>query len=48
MLSQIEDTTISGVPVRIYRPLQSKNKAEKLRPAVIFFHGGAFYLGSYG
>ncbi|CAF2979044.1 unnamed protein product [Rotaria socialis] len=43
---KIEDTTIDGVPVRIYSPLDLKDDKAKLFPAIIFFHGGAFYMGS--
>ncbi|KAM5291807.1 arylacetamide deacetylase-like 2 [Ctenodactylus gundi] len=39
----VVDTTFSDIPVRLYLP---RRKAERLRPAVIFFHGGAFVLGS--
>ncbi len=41
---QIEDTSIENVPVRIARPLNSDNNL----PAIVFFHGGAFYMGSVG
>ncbi len=34
------------MPVRIYSPLNSDDK--KARPAIVFYHGGAFYLGSIG
>ncbi|KAM4821242.1 arylacetamide deacetylase-like 2 [Thomomys bottae] len=37
------DTDFSGIPVRLYLP---KRRSEKWRPAVIFFHGGAFVMGS--
>ncbi|XP_036045263.1 arylacetamide deacetylase-like 2 [Onychomys torridus] len=37
------DTNFSGIPVRLYLP---KRKSERLRPAVIFIHGGAFVFGS--
>jgi acetyl esterase/lipase len=35
---------IENVPVRIARPLNSKGKL----PAVVYFHGGAYYMGSLG
>lgn len=41
---QIENTKIENVSVRIARPL---NDREDL-PAIIYFHGGAFYMGSVG
>jgi acetyl esterase len=34
-------TTVGEVPVRIYRP-----SAEPSLPALVYFHGGAFFLGS--
>ena len=34
--------------MRIYRPLQSASTPDELRPALIYFHGGAFYLCSVG
>jgi acetyl esterase/lipase len=39
---------IEGVPVRIYSPLNLNNDKKKLLPAVIYYHGGAFYMGSVG
>ncbi|CAF0762952.1 unnamed protein product [Rotaria sordida] len=39
---QIEDTLIENVPVRIVRPLNNNDNL----PAIVFFHGGAFYMGS--
>ncbi|CAF0861129.1 unnamed protein product [Adineta ricciae] len=39
---KIEDILIENVPVRIARP---KNQNGNL-PAIVFFHGGAFYMGS--
>jgi acetyl esterase/lipase len=41
---QIEDTLIENVPVRIARPLNNNGNL----PAIVFFHGGAFYMGSVG
>jgi acetyl esterase/lipase len=41
---QIEDTLIENVPVRIARPLNNDNNL----PAIVYFHGGAFYVGSVG
>lgn len=35
---------IENVPVRIARPLNSKDNL----PAIVYSHGGAFYLGSVG
>ncbi|XP_008843050.1 arylacetamide deacetylase-like 2 [Nannospalax galili] len=37
------DTDFSNIPVRLYLP---KRKSERHRRAIIFFHGGAFVLGS--
>lgn len=45
-LFQIVDTTIEDVPVRIYSPL--KKEKNKPLPAVVYYHGGAFYMGSVG
>ena len=39
----IEDTTIAGVPVRIYRPRNSPGQQQE-RPGLIYFHGGALVL----
>ncbi|CAF3935605.1 unnamed protein product [Rotaria magnacalcarata] len=39
---QIENTLIENVRVRIVRPLNSNDNL----PAIIYFHGGAFYMGS--
>lgn len=41
---QIEDTFIENIPVRIARPLKDKGDL----PAIVYFHGGAFYMGSVG
>ncbi|CAF0874818.1 unnamed protein product [Adineta steineri] len=38
----IEDTFIENIPVRIARPLNNNGNL----PAIVFFHGGAFYMGS--
>jgi acetyl esterase len=38
---EVEDRSIDGVHVRIFRP-----DAERLRPGVIYFHGGGWVLGS--
>lgn len=38
------DTDFGGIPVRLFLP---KKKSDRLRPAVINIHGGAFCLGSY-
>ncbi|OBS79698.1 hypothetical protein A6R68_22100, partial [Neotoma lepida] len=38
------DTDFSDIPVRLYLP---KRKSERQRPAVIYFHGGAFITGSF-
>ncbi|CAF1099753.1 unnamed protein product [Rotaria sordida] len=43
---KIENTTIEDVPVRIYSPLNLNDDKTKHLPAIIFFHGGAFYMGS--
>jgi len=39
---EIEDTLIENILVRIARPLNSNANL----PAIVFFHGGAFYMGS--
>ncbi|CAF2570311.1 unnamed protein product [Rotaria sp. Silwood2] len=39
---QIENTLIENVPVRIVRPLNNNDNL----PAIVYFHGGAFYMGS--
>jgi acetyl esterase len=38
---EVEDRSIDGVPVRIFRP-----QGEDLKPGVIYFHGGGWVLGS--
>ena len=40
-LHAVEDTTASGVPVRIYTPV-----AADAYGLLVYFHGGAFFLGS--
>ncbi|WP_448628581.1 alpha/beta hydrolase [Geodermatophilus sp. URMC 64] len=40
-LHSVEDTTARGVPVRIYTPVQADAYG-----LVVYFHGGAFFLGS--
>jgi len=35
---------IENVPVRIARPLNNNDNL----PAIVYFHGGAFYMGSIG
>jgi acetyl esterase/lipase len=40
----IENTFIENIPVRIARPLNDNNNL----PVIIYFHGGAFYMGSVG
>lgn len=47
-LVQIDDKSIDNVRVRIYRPLVPHPQKEILRPAIVYFHGGAFYMGSIG
>jgi arylacetamide deacetylase-like 2 len=39
---EIEDTLIEDIPVRIARPLNNNDYL----PAIIYFHGGAFYMAS--
>ena len=39
----IEDTTIGGVPVRIYRPRNSPGQQQE-RPGLIYFHGGGLVI----
>jgi acetyl esterase len=41
-MARVEDRRINGIPVRIYEPLMHKTPA----PALVFFHGGGFCLGS--
>ena len=41
----IEDTTIAGVPVRIYRPRNNLAQQQE-RPGLIFFHGGGLVLSN--
>lgn len=41
---QIENTQILDVRVRIARPVTQKK--DEYLPAIVFFHGGAFYMGS--
>ncbi|XP_072306495.1 neutral cholesterol ester hydrolase 1-like [Eucyclogobius newberryi] len=38
----VTDTTLGGVPTRVYRP----RGAERARRAVLYFHGGGWALGS--
>jgi acetyl esterase len=40
-LHAVEDTTASGVPVRIYTPVAADEHG-----LLVYFHGGAFFLGS--
>jgi acetyl esterase len=37
----VEDCPLDGVPVRIYRPTPAAT-----HPVLVYFHGGAFFLGS--
>ncbi|CAF1623469.1 unnamed protein product, partial [Didymodactylos carnosus] len=46
MNAQTEDTEINNVPVRIYRSKQIDDKEKSLHPAIIYYHGGGFYMGS--
>ena len=41
-MARVEDRRIEGIPVRIYVPLQHRTPA----PALVFYHGGGFCLGS--
>ena len=41
-LQRVEEATLGARPVRIYRPLN----AEQAGPALLFFHGGGFVVGS--
>jgi acetyl esterase/lipase len=41
---QVENTFIENIPVRIARPLNDNNNL----PVIVYFHGGAFYMGSVG
>ncbi|CAF0923712.1 unnamed protein product [Didymodactylos carnosus] len=43
---QIEDTKIDHVPVRIYRSNRIKDMNKSLYPVIVYYHGGAFYMGS--
>ena len=40
-LAAVEDTSIAGVPVRVYRPNDVRTSG-----TVVFFHGGGFTVGS--
>lgn len=40
----VTDTAFTDIPVRLYLP---KRKSETPRRAVIYFHGGAYCLGSF-
>lgn len=40
----VTDTAFVDIPVHVYLP---KRKSEIARPAVIYFHGGAFHFGSF-
>ena len=40
------DIKIANIPVRVFRPVQSED-GDKL-PAVVFYHGGGWTLGSVG
>ena len=44
-METIEDTTIAGVPVRIYRPRNNLAQQQE-RPGLIFFHGGGLVLSN--
>lgn len=46
--SKIEDAMIEGVPVRIYRPMEVIHNQDDAHPALIYFHGGAYHMGSVG
>ncbi len=41
-LARVEDGTLAGRPIRIYRPLAARRPG----PTVLLFHGGGFVLGS--
>ncbi|XP_028395224.1 arylacetamide deacetylase-like [Dendronephthya gigantea] len=41
----IEDSVISGVPVKIFRPVDKEGE-DSLHPALIYFHGGGLAMGS--
>ncbi|CAF1121010.1 unnamed protein product [Adineta steineri] len=43
---EIKDILIEDVPARIYSPSNLNNDKTKLLPAIIYYHGGAFYMGS--
>ena len=52
---EVNDTEIFGVGVRIYKPVNKTNKqvgngsdGQGLLPALIYFHGGGWTLGSIG
>ncbi|CAF1358862.1 unnamed protein product, partial [Didymodactylos carnosus] len=42
----VEDTKIDHIPVRIYRSNVIAKNDKSLHPAIIYYHGGAFYMGS--
>ena len=52
---EVNDTEIFGVGVRIYKPVNKTNEHARsgsdgrgLLPALIYFHGGGWTLGSIG
>ena len=40
----MEDTKVSGIRVRVYKPKSIKNE-DKL-PIMVFYHGGGYAFGS--
>ena len=42
---QSSDTIFDGIPVRVYRPSDALNET---LPAIVYYHGGGWTLGSIG
>jgi acetyl esterase len=42
-MSSVEDRTMAGVPVRVYRPSN-----QEVLPCVVYFHGGGWVIGDLG
>lgn len=45
---QVIDDNFSGVPVRIFRPIQNSEEAPKELPGLVFFHGVGLALMDTG
>lgn len=42
---QSSDTIFDGIPVRVYKPSDALNET---LPAIVFYHGGGWVVGSIG